>query len=295
MTATLVIIYNNKFDQNIPLLERMYKDKFTNVYHLVPFYTGDQKNVIPIYETSHYFSNYVAQSFKAIFSPEVDHYIYLSDDLLLNPKINQDNYQQFFNLDSETNYISSLTPLHQQTSSESELWFRREGFRDNNHKIVTWHPEPNILRELPSIKEALSSFNKFGLSIQPLHATAVHWNPTVTSSKYVPATYNLSYPVVCSYSDFFIISKESIREFAHYCGLFAVSRLWVEAAIPTALVLSANKITTRMDSDFSQKGALWTSQQKKFLEPFNNNLAALISQFPDDYPYIHPIKLSTWT
>ena len=65
-------------------------------------------------------------------------------------------------------------------------------------------------------------------------------------------------------------------------------------AIPTALVLSANKISTRRDSFFSSKVALWTAEQKAFLEPFTKDLISLINQFPESYPFLHPVKLSGW-
>jgi hypothetical protein len=295
MNATLLIIYNNKFDQNIPILEKIYQDKFINIFHLVPFYCGNQKNVIPIYQVNDYFQGYVAQSYKTIFSQEVDHYIYISDDLLLNPKINQHNYQKFFNLDSETSYISSLTPLHRKPNVESELFYDERGFWSHKHKAVNWRPEQDILKELPNIEEAIALFNKFQLTVEPLREMAANEKGAFNFSRFLSNKNALTYPLICSYSDFFIIPKKIIRKFSHLCGVFAVSNLWVEVAIPTALVLSSDKISTLKDSTFSNKGALWTSQQKKFLEVFDNNLVSLIDQFPDSYPYIHPIKLSTWT
>ena len=58
--VALIIIYNHQYNKNIDVLERIYKDRFHDIYHLVPFYRGDRKNVIPVYESSHYFQGYIS-------------------------------------------------------------------------------------------------------------------------------------------------------------------------------------------------------------------------------------------
>lgn len=58
----LLIIYNHRYDANIGRLEEMYKGRFQYIFHIVPFYDGNVKNVIPVYEHSHYFSGYIAQA-----------------------------------------------------------------------------------------------------------------------------------------------------------------------------------------------------------------------------------------
>ncbi len=51
----LVIIYNHQYNKNIDILERIYKGRFSHIYHLIPFYQGDKENVIPVYDASLYF------------------------------------------------------------------------------------------------------------------------------------------------------------------------------------------------------------------------------------------------
>ena len=46
----LIIIYNHRFDQNIEKLNKIYGERFSKIYHLVPFYDGDLPNVIPVFE-----------------------------------------------------------------------------------------------------------------------------------------------------------------------------------------------------------------------------------------------------
>ena len=45
----LLIIYNHRYDDNIEKLERIYKNRFSDIYHIVPFYNGTIENVIPVY------------------------------------------------------------------------------------------------------------------------------------------------------------------------------------------------------------------------------------------------------
>jgi len=51
----LVIIYNHRHVQNIEPLERLYTDRFSRIFHLVPFYDGRRENVVPGYENSRFF------------------------------------------------------------------------------------------------------------------------------------------------------------------------------------------------------------------------------------------------
>ena len=59
--ATLVIIYNHHYPKNIERLDLIYKDKFKSIFHLIPFYSGEKSNVIPVYGNSFYFQGYIAE------------------------------------------------------------------------------------------------------------------------------------------------------------------------------------------------------------------------------------------
>ena len=120
--VALVIIYNHKYNKNIEILERIYKDRFSNIYHLVPFYNGDNPNVIPVYENSWYFQGYISQGFKSYFKEEYTHYFFVADDLILNPKINENNYAEHLKLNSNTCFIPYLFNLNDPR--ESSAWLQ---------------------------------------------------------------------------------------------------------------------------------------------------------------------------
>ena len=73
----LVIIYNHRYDQNIKILEQIYKGRFAAIYHLVPFYDGKKQNVIPVYESSYQFQGYVAQGMKYFYNNNYTHYLFI--------------------------------------------------------------------------------------------------------------------------------------------------------------------------------------------------------------------------
>lgn len=300
--VVLIIIYNHQYNKNIEILDQIYKDRFSNIYHLVPFYTGEKKNVIPVYECSYNFQGYVSQGFKTYFKEEYKHYFFVADDLILNPTINEKNYTQHLKLNAKTSFLPEIIGLHER----GEFWTHVvRAFRWNIN-----FPGVEAKNELPDYTTALQLFAKFGLVIKPLTYLQLYkkqefpglakikkfqsyylWKRTLFENK--NKEFHLSYPLVSSYSDIFVISSDSIKQFSHYCGVFASTRLFVEIAIPTAIVLSASEIVVQKDLEL-QGGALWTPEQCEILDKYEEKLELLLNDFPENLLYLHPIKLSKW-
>ena len=281
--VALVIIYNHQYNANIALLETLYGERFSHIYHLVPFYEGDQANVIPVYESSYYFQGYVAQGFKSYFSNEYTHYLFIGDDLILNPSIHENNYKDCFGLKYNSCFVPELLDFHQR----SNFWHRCVD-------AVKWKlstPGLEILNQLPSHEEALRAFAKFGLDPKPLQFHHVsEREPTAEERKY---RFRLPYPLMACYSDIFVVSADAIRKFAHLSGVFAASKLFVEVAIPTAMVLCADDISTEKSTS-RQGRSLWTTEDHGILSKYDKSLKKLLSEFPEAYLYLHPVKLSKW-
>ncbi len=302
--VALIIIYNHQYNKNIEILERIYKGRFSNIYHLVPFYYGDNPNVIPVYENSFYFQGYISQGFKSYFKEEYTHYFFVADDLVLNPKINENNYSEHLQLNSNACFIPKLYNLHDIL----EWWPRvSEAFRWSI-KFLGVEAE----NQLPTYEKALQKFLKFDLTLKPLRFNQIWKKPKSMKefisliirdifhllryqpkSKIWKPSYSLSYPLVGSYSDIFVINSDTIKEFCHYCGVFATTNLHVEIALPTSLVLSAKEIVIEKDLKLQGK-ALWTKEDYQELDKYGSSLKQLLDEFPINYLYLHPIKLSKW-
>ena len=295
--VALVVIYNHRFDQNIEVVERVYRDRFSNIFHLVPFYTGVKPNVIAVYENSHYFQGYVAQGFKH-FIGSFKHYFFIADDMIVNPTITQANYADVFRIGDGCGFLPELDSMP-------------EGRWMHDRAAVTYDPfKPGveIKTEIPAAVEAAKIIAALGVRNDRYLARQTYFwdddfslkNIARQALRYAHDRWLLrtdptrsKYPFIRSYSDIFIVSAANIRQFAHYCGAFAATDLWVELAIPTALALTGEKISTQAGMAL-QGRPLWSAQDMEVLQPFNFNLKKLLTNFPPNYIYLHPVKLSKW-
>ncbi len=75
--------------------------------------------------------------------------------------------------------------------------------------------------------------------------------------------------------------------------MFSATNLFVEIALPTSLVLSAKEIVSEKDLKLQGK-ALWWETKDQELDKYDHSLKQLLDQFPINYLYLHPIKLSKW-
>jgi hypothetical protein len=302
-TIALIIIFNYKYYKNIEILEEIYKNRFSNIFHLVPFYTGDKENVIPVYENSYNFQGYIAQGFRAFYNKEFTHYFFVADDLILNPSINENNFREHLHLNEKSCFLPFFNVLHKTQSGQ--FWSRvKDAYNFNLHTDGV-----EASSEIPDFMEAKMLMGRFGFEFHPLKHDQLFPKPKFPKRIYklnkvkgylkwvfynvMGKSYELRYPLVGGYSDIFIISQDAIRKFCHYCGVFAATDLFVEIAIPTAIALSAEDVKT--EEFLPMKGkALWTEAELGELKKYNFELGALLNDFPENYIYLHPVKLSKW-
>lgn len=329
----LIIIFNHRYDKNIDILEKIYRHRFRNIFFLVPFYDGSNPNVIPVYENSYYFQGYIAQGYRHYSNSEYSHYLFVADDLLLNPEINEDNYRDFFHLADDEGFLPEVFSLHNLTNNATLLFDKStsilQSLSATNHERLFWWRTVQAIQyspavsgaecvgQVPGYPEALLLLQRHGYSVQPLDFRDVYGacpapSDSIGIRKWIGwlirrclnliqgnKRFTLKYPLVGSYSDIVIVPQSSARQFAHYCGVFAANRLFVEFAIPTALLLTCQKVVC--EPDINRRGAiywLYTEQGRKeyndAMASYNSSLEHLVDKFPSQTLYIHPIKLSQW-
>jgi hypothetical protein len=294
--AALVVLYNHKYDRNIPKVEAIYRDRFPDLFHLVPFYSGAQPNVIPVYENSMFFQGYIAQGARSFVRPEFAHYIFAADDMVLNPAISAASYRAIFKLDAGASFL----PLLESLPASAKYW-------PNYRNAVLFDPFSKygveVRDELPSAPQAARLLARHGVVNGEFSFIQVYGRARVrVLGRYLVdrlarrgSLRRTRYPLARSYADLAIVSAACIREFCHYCGVFAATDLFVELAIPTALAFAAESIV--MEKDLALRGkALWSAaEQSEELDRYGKQLGELIRGFPPDCLYIHPVKLSTWS
>jgi hypothetical protein len=302
----LIIVFNHRYDKNIPVLEKIYAGRFSHIYFLVPFYDGAHPNVIPVYESSHYFQSFFAQGYSHFFKEEFTHYIFAGDDCILNPLLNEHNFLEETGLGENTDFIPEFIQFHKLKGKAWWHSFKGIDFFSNRKGA-------EIRRELPSRDEAVERFRKHGLDVQPVTLENIFGDKTPSSKKWLEYFFfkqyhwqfkwksykkggrlELPYPVAGSYADLVVVTRESIYNFCRYCGIMAAAGLFVEIAIPTSLLLSSEKIKQEKDLRLQGK-ALWTTHEVEAVETENDRkLSSFLANFPARQLFYHPVKLSKW-
>jgi hypothetical protein len=305
-SACLVIVFNHRYDRNIPVLEKMYRPRFRHIRFLVPFYDGDREDVIPVYESSHYFQSYFAQGFHGFFKDEFSHYIFIGDDCILNPAVNEGNLEEVLGLEPGADFITGLNGFVQDRGIPWWHTFKGIDFFGNRKGA-------EIARELPSRDEAVARFKRHGIEVKPLTRQQIFGTqtpPGKSAWKYwLFKQYlfrfkwkafrrgnriELPYPIAGSYADILVIQSKTVREFCRYCGIMGAAGLFVEIAVPTALILSSEKIQTEPSLKL-QGLAMWQPDEIKMLEEeHQQSLQHLLAEFPAGRLFLHPVKLSKW-
>ena len=255
--VALLIIYNHRYDKNIDRLEKSYKGKFSHIYHIMPFYEGTVENVIPVYESSFRFQSYIAQAYQHLKDKGFTHYFIVADDMIINPHINETNLFTLTGIGEHQSYIYDIREIYDCFFVQHVEAMRRYRERQKGVEVE------NIL---PTKEDAEKCFRSHGLRTGSLTIPylfkawyyAYKCRMLRKMLKYMIdiLTHNVKihYPLVWAYSDILLIPADVMDSFTTYCGAFAATGLFVEYAIPTALVFSSNDIIT--DKDIKMHGII---------------------------------------
>jgi len=293
----LVFVFNHKYDRNIEKLETIYRDRFPDIRYLVPFYKGPRRDVIAVYESSAQFQGYFAQAAHAYVEPAVSHYVFIADDLLLNPEINADNLLDRFKIGPGGGSIEQLLPLNKNSLE----WPHLRG------AMFAWEPERLVMyrQEIPTVAEATERFARNGVACGDLTWKNLRglkgwgrypgWRQALKTMIRRKGRFPLPYPMVLSYSDLVIVPREAIHEFVHLCGVFAAMRLWVEVAIPTALALSCDRVSQYLHAGCRRRLMWAPAEVEDFERKTDRRVDRAFDVLGKDHLFVHPVKLSRWT
>lgn len=305
----LIVIFNHRYEQNIPKLHAYYSPRFSKIKYIVPFIPKPHpQGTIRVVENGFTFSGHIAQAARDFIEEDVSCYAFIGDDLILNPRLNEDNFESALEVNSTTGYIKSLAsvdPLrycwHSAVNAAVDLL--RAGF--------------NYKSELPPAKEARERFERMGFRFGVGKPSIANLIWCLKRSKSVPFWFmrlismtgrESAYPLLAGYSDFVTVPSTSIDRFVHFCGVFSAMNMFAEVAIPTALALAVDDVRTelirgdhfaspnaRRNPDMKLQGLeFWEGKGSEFAERLGYNFGHLIDDFPEDRLYVHPVKLSKW-
>lgn len=301
----IAIIFNHKYNENIPILEKIYRDRFSSIYYIVPFNVNhiegiEDERVIGVYETSYCFQGYIAQAYERIQNKSYTHYVFIGDDQILNPKLNENNLLKELGIIENESYIKEIIPYDE--ISDGSL-------KDQSNKLY------NILSafrinvgvsyrsELPTYEEACKKCHKHGLRIPKKLPIGFFCSGGYISPKHLPLTlvtiginrgFQLPYPLYKAYSDMIIIDKQSMREFSRISGVLAAMNVFVESAIPLAMLLACKRIKTEKEINGYRGIEFWNKEIDDFQNRYDRSLKKLLREFEENVLYYHPVKLSKW-
>lgn len=301
----LGIIFNHKYNKNIPLLEKLYKNRFSNLYYIVPFNTEiiegiDNNRIISVYETSYCFQGYITQAYRILKSQNFTHYIFIGDDQILNPKLDENSILNELEISDNESYIKEIIPYDE--ISDGSL-------KDQSNKLY------NILsafrinvgvsykNEIPTYEEACQKCKEHGLRVSKQLPLKFFLNKGFIAPKYLPLTIvslginrglKLPYPLFKAYSDLIIINRDSMDEFCRISGVLAAMNVFVETAIPLAMVLACKNIKVEKNLKKWRGVEYWDIDIIKFEERYHKDLEYLLENFEEYVIYYHPVKLSKW-
>jgi len=313
--VALVILFNHNYEANIDKLQKLYQPRFSNIYFIMPFYRGSNPHVIPVYENSFYFQGYIGKALEKLSAHNFDHYMFVGDDLILNPAINEHNYKDSFKLKGNTGFMPDLFLLTDLTQTSPNRPFAPywPGVVDAT-KFRVRQRGIEIAKFLPSYEEAKNKLQQHGFTF----SSKLPWKFILQPLKKLPVTKadfeykkrairhyqkNLShllfnrtieYPLLGAYSDLCIVPNTAVKDMIAYCGTFAALNLFVEVALPTAFAFSVPEIKT--EADLPSRGlTLWNPVTVgDFEKKYQSDINYLFQHFPADTLYVHPIKLSRW-
>ncbi|RZS91286.1 hypothetical protein EV189_0523 [Motilibacter rhizosphaerae] len=296
----LVVVFNHKFEANLPKLDEILGERFPDRCYVMPFYDGDRDDVIGVYESSYAFQGYLTQARDRIASPTATHYVVMADDMVLNPRFDATNLPDELGLGSGTAWIKGLAPL----SDQSPLWMhlRRAVEPFTTETGTEWR------RELPEPEEAARLLARHGIvpgahdprrlvaaarevpARRLLRESSVRWSVRYLARGARP----LPYPLAVGYSDFMVVPAEVWPRFCHLAGVLAAMGVFVEAGAPTALALAAPGIATEQTSGWHGLEVWGVDGPQEVQRAHDGLFSNLLASFAPRQVYVHPVKLSMW-
>lgn len=297
----LVVIFNHRYDNNIEKIKKLYGERFSKVVILMPFYDGDDPDVIPVYESSYQFCGYLIQAYEKLQEIDAEYYTFIGDDVCLNPELSEKTINQMFGLQGKKIFITSMFSLNEPNN------FYWSPSRDSS--VPFFHRGTRWKANVPNYTEAMKCFQDFFGKYDEEYTDEFfegrnggesdeeHQQAIENFLKQNRNTRRIPYPMAGGYSDVFVIKREHLFTISRLCGVFSAMNMFVEIALPTAIVLTTKREDVVLCHELNYKEQVyWESDNVKGFEDHNHrSIDYLYGNWDPKILYIHPVKLSKWS
>lgn len=289
LSICLCVIFNHNHEINVPLLREIYKDRFDKIIFLMPFYQGNDPEIFPYFEKSHYFQASINFNYHRLKEINASHYFFISDDLLINNSINKHNLFDWF---GGENTIS--IPYH----PEDVLFLAPEWYHlsdmflmDEIAKPIEWRKYLPSNEEMKMKKEMMGFRNHVDIS----YYVDFLRNKGIIIPEEKISNFELPYPFAYGYSDIFVMPAEKLERFSYYAGVTTAMKLWVEIAIPTIVLMVCDKIDIiefQNNVDDPGKYGMIGGHHNEFCSAAQFTVSKAFKGKFENLSFYHPVKLS---
>jgi len=319
--TALVVLFNHQYDRNIPVIREIYSRRFSSLLQLMPYYKGSDSDVCSVFGNSFQFYDYILQARERIRRMEGDYFLIIGDDLLLNPRFDEFSTSSLLGIHGEDEcyldgFVDVSLPLCYRGTLEAHRFSMTPPGIDAgsvNRNVPSYEEARQILKsrnlmrhdDLSRVRMFLPKWSSNGIYANWKVLKGRVWH-LLNYWKHRIKKYRYSYPVVFGYSDIVCIPKGKFDDFCRILEVFSAWNMFVELAIPTALqLLPGARLVTLEDTRY-KSGNVWFPQDPEHFEAMNAvidglvassgaDLGRLLAAFPEEYLYLHPVKLSRFS
>ena len=153
----LVVIYNHNFERNIEKIRSLYSSRFSKIIQIMPFYTGREPDVVGVYDAAWQFNGYITQALQKLLEADhVSHYLFIADDIIVHPELNEYNACSKLGLDEDTAYIKDCHLI------DEEMMYTLDWSFYSYSRMLASGTSCEFQRFIPSIEEARAYCEKHG-------------------------------------------------------------------------------------------------------------------------------------
>ena len=255
----LVIVFNHRYEGNLPTLDRLYGERFKNVRYLMPFYRGSRPDVFPVYNSSFHFQGFFMAAWQRLRDEGFTHFVFSGDDLLLNPGLNGENLCARLGVGLQDGYIKDLRPATDMPLHWHHLV--RGLISISNVNGIHWqHELPDADAARANLESKGYRFGRFGWRTlskgvdDPMRIPQLLYYlfTRLRARRRDPQVdlLGLPYPLLAGYSDLILVPGTAMDNFCFYCSVFAAMGVFVEMALPTALALTCARVVRQSDTSW---------------------------------------------
>lgn len=293
----MCVLFNHPYPENIPALEDVYRNRFRQLRFVVPQYETGRPDTLTVFRGSNTFQGMVVDALPWL-PQDSEWYIFTHDDAFMRPDVNEGNIVETLRLCGGDAFIPRINPI--SWAWAWSLQFVLQYINPNN--FLNGGGLDNLSGYLPPRNVAWAKAARYGIHpynlpkpdfdrLEPIYimrnrelsarvrrALILGFYETAREQAFI----DISYPFVSGMSDFFIVHRSLLAKLRPILGAFTAAGFFAEIAIPTALLLVAERL---VQANASHQIFDWAQDRSDTSDRPIDNL------FNRDTFLIHPIKL----